>query len=283
MDLESLRIIATLATDPHLSRAAERLRVSQPTLSKRLQAIEAELGFQLFERRGPRGMRPLPSAHELARVAERMLEHWEGSLLRFRESVRAAEKITIVGPELFLREVVLPWWLDAPRIMRLELLSTSISRISAEALRLGVDFAILEHKEELADFVCRPLYRETWGIVRHPRSKLKLREHRWGTPTLINSPVETWLVKRQRIPQPTYHLVSEDLTALANWVAESPDAATVLPWHAVRALADEGRVSFEKIRTEAKSQLFLAYERGNPHTDLVQSLVKFAAGSNIPK
>lgn len=47
-----------------LNRAATRLRVSQPTLTRQLQAIEQELGAPLFER-GSQGVRPTDLAHHL--------------------------------------------------------------------------------------------------------------------------------------------------------------------------------------------------------------------------
>lgn len=50
MDEKDLQIFLTLAENGNLTRTAEKLYLAQPTLSKRLQNMEAELGTQLFLR-----------------------------------------------------------------------------------------------------------------------------------------------------------------------------------------------------------------------------------------
>ncbi|MGK5087507.1 LysR family transcriptional regulator, partial [Bdellovibrionota bacterium FG-2] len=73
MDINNLRTIQLLVADPNLSRTAERLHMTQSALSKRVHAIESELGCELFERRGPRGLKPLQQAFELVGIAEKIL------------------------------------------------------------------------------------------------------------------------------------------------------------------------------------------------------------------
>lgn len=77
MELHHLRYFEAVARLGHVTRAAQELHIAQPSLSKQIQVLEAELGVQLFDRVGRRveltdaGKLLLPYARRVLRdVAE---------------------------------------------------------------------------------------------------------------------------------------------------------------------------------------------------------------------
>lgn len=85
MSLAQLEYFVTIAEEGNLCRAAERLHISQPPLSRHLKSLEEELGAPLFERT-PRGMNLLPEGRRFLEHARKILDQVELA----RDSVRAA-------------------------------------------------------------------------------------------------------------------------------------------------------------------------------------------------
>ncbi|HET9763875.1 MAG TPA: LysR family transcriptional regulator, partial [Casimicrobiaceae bacterium] len=72
MELSQLRAFVEIAKAGQLTRAAERLHLSQPALSGQLKALEEGLGISLFERTST-GMTLTPGGRSLLAEAERIL------------------------------------------------------------------------------------------------------------------------------------------------------------------------------------------------------------------
>lgn len=72
MSVEQLETVVAIAEEGALVRAARRLHISQPPLTRRLAALEDELGVVLFERL-PRGMHPTEAGAEVVERARQIL------------------------------------------------------------------------------------------------------------------------------------------------------------------------------------------------------------------
>ena len=73
MDLRRLRYLVTVADEGHITRAAERLGIQQPPLTRQIRSLEDELGVRLFERL-PRGMRVTEAGQAVVEEARAILE-----------------------------------------------------------------------------------------------------------------------------------------------------------------------------------------------------------------
>ncbi len=92
MDLRILRYFLAVADEGNITRAAERLHVSQPALSTQLAALEDELGHKLFER-GARGIELTEKGIALKRRADDLVDLAE----RIEAEIKASDTDEIVG------------------------------------------------------------------------------------------------------------------------------------------------------------------------------------------
>jgi DNA-binding transcriptional LysR family regulator len=73
MELRHLRYFIGVGEEQHFGRAANRLHVAQPALSRQIQDLERELGFLLFDRL-PRGVRLSAAGTLFLNDARRILQ-----------------------------------------------------------------------------------------------------------------------------------------------------------------------------------------------------------------
>lgn len=106
LDLRRLRYFLTLADELNYGRAAEKLRIAQPALSRSIVALERDLGVRLFER--SRAGTRLAAAGELLQTeARELLRSADILQRRVRVADREGRSITIgFMPGLIMTPVV---------------------------------------------------------------------------------------------------------------------------------------------------------------------------------
>jgi LysR family transcriptional regulator, benzoate and cis,cis-muconate-responsive activator of ben and cat genes len=72
VSLDQLSYFVAVAEECNIGRAARRLHISQPPLTRQIRQLEHELGVELFLRT-PRGVQLLPAGHALLPRARRVL------------------------------------------------------------------------------------------------------------------------------------------------------------------------------------------------------------------
>jgi DNA-binding transcriptional LysR family regulator len=94
--LRNLRYFAAVAEELHFSRAAERLRVSQPALSKQIRQLERELRFPLFKR-DRRRVELTAAGEALLPAAKQILNDWDTALAEAKPRASEEAKLLRVG------------------------------------------------------------------------------------------------------------------------------------------------------------------------------------------
>jgi len=94
MELRTLRYFVAVAEELHFGRAAARLHMSQPPLSRAIRQLEADLGTPLFHR-SPSGVSLTPAGSALLSEARKLLQQAEQ--LRARVAAAAGTATLTVG------------------------------------------------------------------------------------------------------------------------------------------------------------------------------------------
>jgi DNA-binding transcriptional LysR family regulator len=102
--LEALRFFLVILGEGSLRRAAKRLHISQPALTRHMQLLEHDLGGRLLERTSA-GVRPTGEGHALAEKARALLGYYDSTMAEARRMVRGESDqlrvgyLASVGPE----------------------------------------------------------------------------------------------------------------------------------------------------------------------------------------
>ena len=91
MELRHLRYFIAVALEENITRAAERLRVSQPALSRQIRDLEDELGFELLERTA--------KSVALTEAGRVFLEEASSVIDRLEEGIRVAKSVAKEGSD----------------------------------------------------------------------------------------------------------------------------------------------------------------------------------------
>jgi len=96
MDLRQLRYFMTVAEEGHITRAAERLGIQQPPLSRLIKTIERELDVRLFVRK-PRGVELTEAGSSFHREVGQVLAGLENAVETTKSTARGERGRICVG------------------------------------------------------------------------------------------------------------------------------------------------------------------------------------------
>ncbi len=158
MNINHLAIFHAVAEEGGMSRAAERLCISQPAVSKQVQELEAALGITLLDRL-PRGVRLTDAGEVLAGYARRLFAVEAEAVRAMQERKGLAQGRLTVGASLTIGDYLLPAILGEyhrkyPGIaLNLEIANTRViqKKLRENALDVGLTEGFVEDTALSAD------------------------------------------------------------------------------------------------------------------------------------
>ncbi len=169
MEIRVLRYFLETAREGNMTRAAQRLFVSQPTMSKQLKALEKELGTKLFIRTNY-NLRLTEAGMLLRERAEDIISLVDKTEAEFKalEEVNSGE-IYVGAPESesmrFFAEIVCRLQRDYPRI-RCNIYSGNMQDVCEKLDKGLLDFAIVINYVDPMKYNYLPMSTEdTWGVI----------------------------------------------------------------------------------------------------------------------
>jgi DNA-binding transcriptional LysR family regulator len=183
---DGLRTFVEVARDGSLSGAARRLGLTQPTVGRHIDALEASLGLTLFTR-SPRGLTPTPAALALEPHVESMAAA-AAALARVASGEAAADRgtVRVTASEVIGCEVLPPilaaFHAAHPGIV----IELALSNRTADLARRDADIAVRMVRPTQSGLLARRIGASRIGLYAHrdylarfgePRSLADLSSH----------------------------------------------------------------------------------------------------------
>jgi LysR family hca operon transcriptional activator len=276
MELRHLRYFVAVAEEGSLTNAAERrLHTAQPSLSRQIRDLEAEVGVKLLER-GARGV-------ALTAAGRTFLDHARLALLQVEAAGEAARRVAqpqkatfMIG---FLTGHEMVWLPDALRILREEepaieitLASQSSPALAGALMRGTIDVALLRRETQAPGVIFKFMIKEPLVVMvpaghrlasRKEISPQEIAAETYISPTrfapVLKSAIEGYMVKVGMTLKPEYE--SDNLTSTMSLVA-STGGVTLVPIYARHVLSPT--VVLRPLKGEPPTiDLFMGHNRSN--------------------
>jgi|SRR5271157_2140718 len=178
MELYSLQVFLTVATEKSFSRAAEKLLRTQPAVSLALQRLEQELGEKLIDRSG-KDLILTDAGHtvlDYARRFQSLHQELENALAELRDN--SAGCLTIGANEsttLYLLRHIERYRELYPKV-KVEIRRSLSSKIPSELLDGNLELGVISYEPADERLKSKTIYNDALAFVVSPRHRLASRK-----------------------------------------------------------------------------------------------------------
>lgn len=175
MELRVLRYFLTVVSEQNISKAAEQLHISQPTISKQLQELESELGVTLFTR-GSRSIQLTEAGEYFVSQARQIVALADKTMTNIQQAPEIVGNITLGCAEdpsmTQIADIIKILETTAPKV-QLQMQSAN-GEVVREGLQKGLlDFGVVLEPFDKSDYNFLTLAGSTpWGLLVSTESQL---------------------------------------------------------------------------------------------------------------
>ena len=169
VELRHLRYFVVVAEELNFRRAAHRLEISQPALTKQVAGLEEQMGVSLLARQRHRLAGLTSAGSEFLAEARRILEQVEGTirhvqLVAHGRSGRLRIGLTDDAATLALTSILAAFHASSPNVL-VELVELSDPEVLPALEANTVDLVLASEPRSADGFVIEELWRESWSVV----------------------------------------------------------------------------------------------------------------------
>lgn len=169
MDIDDLRIVATVAKHGSMNRAATELHMVQSSITARIRLLEDELGVPLFIRHS-RGVRLSDAGTRLLSYSDRIQNLFNEAVASIKEDgiPKGSLRIGSTEPAVSLRlpQILAAYTARYPSVA-LTLITGNTSELVERVMDRGLDGAFVAGPVNLPDLTEEPIFREELVLVSH--------------------------------------------------------------------------------------------------------------------
>ena len=283
MELRVLRYFQMVAREENITRAAQLLHVTQPTLSRQLMQLEDELGTKLFKRKNHSifltedGMRLKKRCKDILELADQIDREFAG-----KQDGGISGKITIGSAETKsiadIAKVMEKFQEDNP-LVQYEIYTANADDVKEKIENGTVDVGVLSEPVDISKFnFIRMNKKERWGILTRNDSDLAGKEYiepkdLTGIPLIM---VKRELVKNELGSWFGEYFDGLDIAAEYNLL----NNAAILAQNNIGSVlcfdvgADYDNLKFIPLNPEVKNGLVLVWRKNQTLPEAVSEFIK---------
>src|SRR5438876_1586497 len=169
VELRHLRYFVVVAEELNLRRAADRLEITQPAVTKQVAGLEEQVGVSLFARERHRLTGLTSAGAEFLAEARQILEQVEDAIRRVQlvvlgRSGRLRIGLTDDAATLALTAALAAFHARSPNVL-VELVELSEPQVLSALRANTVDLALASEPRDADGFAIEELWQESWSVV----------------------------------------------------------------------------------------------------------------------